>query len=317
VADNETTGTGKPVATDKVTYSGDADQNVQLVREVFVTGSEGSKTVIDPLYTGSVAGSAAFAPDNLPTASVGPGWNRRADPSNLGTTVGNTSGFDTNGSELLVLGVGTSTTGTYVVEGSADAGSTFRPIPVWRLGSNGLLTSLLNTSITPTANDILLVPTVGLRRVQLRTATTLGATMAHKWTGSLGNLPPGWIAPAPHNTGFDETGVSAQYTTTQTSTTIGPTVSSTQRMVVTAIQIQATGTVGGNVQVYFGTGAFSRGSSKPIFDGAFIPSATSDPGFAMTKPNGWVGAADEELKVTTSAAINKLTVTIWYYLIPA
>jgi hypothetical protein len=32
-----------------VTYSGDADQNVQLVRVVQVTGSEGSKTVVDQL----------------------------------------------------------------------------------------------------------------------------------------------------------------------------------------------------------------------------------------------------------------------------
>jgi hypothetical protein len=47
VADNETTGSNKAVATDKVTYSGDADQNVQLVRVVQVTGSEGSKTVVD------------------------------------------------------------------------------------------------------------------------------------------------------------------------------------------------------------------------------------------------------------------------------
>lgn len=47
MADNELTGTGKAVATDKVTYSGDADQNVQLTRIVQVTGSEGSKTVVD------------------------------------------------------------------------------------------------------------------------------------------------------------------------------------------------------------------------------------------------------------------------------
>lgn len=47
MADNETTGVGKAIATDKVTYSGDASQNVQLVKPVLVTGSEGSKTVID------------------------------------------------------------------------------------------------------------------------------------------------------------------------------------------------------------------------------------------------------------------------------
>lgn len=47
MADNETSGSGKAVATDKVTYSDDADQNVQIVRIVQVTGAEGSKTVVD------------------------------------------------------------------------------------------------------------------------------------------------------------------------------------------------------------------------------------------------------------------------------
>lgn len=36
-----------PVATDVVTHSGDANQNVQLMRPVLVTGTEGSKTVVD------------------------------------------------------------------------------------------------------------------------------------------------------------------------------------------------------------------------------------------------------------------------------
>jgi hypothetical protein len=47
VSDNELTGEGKAVATDKVTYSGDADQNIQLVRMVGVSGVEGSKIVLD------------------------------------------------------------------------------------------------------------------------------------------------------------------------------------------------------------------------------------------------------------------------------
>jgi hypothetical protein len=41
------TATNVPVATDVVTYSGDAGQNVQLTRIVQVTGAEGSKTVVD------------------------------------------------------------------------------------------------------------------------------------------------------------------------------------------------------------------------------------------------------------------------------
>jgi hypothetical protein len=38
---------GTGVATDKVTHSGDADQDVQLMRPVHVTGAEGSKTPVD------------------------------------------------------------------------------------------------------------------------------------------------------------------------------------------------------------------------------------------------------------------------------
>lgn len=46
MADNVETGTGVPVATDEVTYSGDTGKHVQLVRFVQVTGAEGSKTVV-------------------------------------------------------------------------------------------------------------------------------------------------------------------------------------------------------------------------------------------------------------------------------
>lgn len=53
MADNKTlpsTGTGTAnikVATDEVTYSGDSGVDVQLIRQVQVTGTEGSKTVVD------------------------------------------------------------------------------------------------------------------------------------------------------------------------------------------------------------------------------------------------------------------------------
>lgn len=49
MADNVAiTGSGSATAaSDQVTYSGDANVHVQLVRAAFVTGSEGSKTVVD------------------------------------------------------------------------------------------------------------------------------------------------------------------------------------------------------------------------------------------------------------------------------
>src|SRR6188768_2669817 len=48
-----------PVATDVVTHSGDANQNVQIIRPGHVTGSEGSKTIQDVTQsTGSAITSA-------------------------------------------------------------------------------------------------------------------------------------------------------------------------------------------------------------------------------------------------------------------
>lgn len=123
------------------------------------------------------------------------------------------------------------------------------------------------------------------------------------------------VAVVPHKVGYALASATAQYTTTQTSTTLGPTVSASQRMVVTSIQIQAGGTVAGAVQVYFGTAAYTRGTTPAVFDGEFAPSATSKPGYAQSPPVPYMGATDAELRVTTSAAINPLTVTIWYYLV--
>jgi hypothetical protein len=106
-----------------------------------------------------------------------------------------------------------------------------------------------------------------------------------------------------------------QTTTTQTGTDI-LTVTSGKKLVVTYCQIQVGGTTAGSVQIWFGATAdttYSRGTDRAIFDGEFAPSATLKPGFVCAPPTPWIGATDEELHLTTSAAINPLTVTVWYY----
>jgi hypothetical protein len=100
----------------------------------------------------------------------------------------------------------------------------------------------------------------------------------------------------------------AQYTTQQTSTALVD-ISGVQ-IVVTKIQIQAFGTAAFDLQVYFGTGAYSRGTSRAIFDGNFKPSSTSAPGFAMDGP--FIGSSGDDLRVTTSAA-GSVTINVWYY----
>jgi hypothetical protein len=109
------------------------------------------------------------------------------------------------------------------------------------------------------------------------------------------------------------TSETAQYTTTQTSTALVAGGAS-ERIVVTSIQIQVGGTTAGTLQVYFGTDAYSRGTNLAIFDGEFAPSATSKPGVVMQGP--FISATNgDDILVTTSAAINPLTVTVWYYIV--
>ena len=105
----------------------------------------------------------------------------------------------------------------------------------------------------------------------------------------------------------------AQYTTTQTSTVLVAGGAS-EKIVVTKVQIQAGGTTAGTVQLYFGTGAYSRGTSRAIFDGEFAPSSTLKPGVIMDGPF-IAGTNGDDLMVTDSAAINPLTITVWYYVI--
>lgn len=107
-----------------------------------------------------------------------------------------------------------------------------------------------------------------------------------------------------------ETGVSAQYSGA-ISEVLGPDVSATQRLHVSYLQLDWDGTQEGAVVVYFGTGDFVRGTSKVLFDGGGHPTANSRGGFVAAKPDGWLGAADEELRVT-SDAIDPLSVTVWY-----
>lgn len=105
----------------------------------------------------------------------------------------------------------------------------------------------------------------------------------------------------------------AQYTTTQTSAVLVAGGAS-EKIVVTKVQIQVGGTTAGTLQIYFGTGAYSRGTSRAIFDGEFAPSATLKPGVVMDGPF-ISGANGDDVLVTTSAAINPLTISIWYYVV--
>lgn len=104
----------------------------------------------------------------------------------------------------------------------------------------------------------------------------------------------------------------AQYTTTQTSTVLVAGGAS-EKIVVTKVQIQAFGTTAFDLQLYFGTGAFSRGTNRAVFDGTFKPSSTLAPGAILDGPF-IAGTNGDDLMVTTSAA-GSVTINVWYYVV--
>lgn len=124
------------------------------------------------------------------------------------------------------------------------------------------------------------------------------------------------VSIAPHialdGTPFDQTHEAAQYTATQTSTAL-VLGGASEKLVVTDVQIQAFGTTAFDLQLYFGTGAFVRGTNRAIFDGTFKPSSTSAPG-AILKGPFISGTLGDDLLVTTSAA-GSVTINVWYYVI--
>lgn len=113
--------------------------------------------------------------------------------------------------------------------------------------------------------------------------------------------------------------IAARYTTTQTGVAL-VTPPAGKRVVVVYYQIQAGGTTAGEVVVWFGASGdttYTRGTDIPVFDGEFAPSATLKPGVIAgvgdTQTPLAIGNVNDILRVTDSAAINPLTVTITYY----
>lgn len=120
---------------------------------------------------------------------------------------------------------------------------------------------------------------------------------------------------APHVVPGTLVNKTAQYTSTQNGVALW-TPASGKRIVVTSLQIQVGGTTAGTNQVWFGASgdtSYGRGTDAAIFDGEWAPSSTLKPGVVITPTVPWVGTTDYILRVTTSASINPLTVTVWGY----
>jgi len=103
------------------------------------------------------------------------------------------------------------------------------------------------------------------------------------------------------------------FSTTQTSVNLVAGTAS-QRIYVPRLVIATGGTTAGRVSIYWGTGAFTAGTSPTLFDGEFAPSTTSRPGCVIVAqiPPGGASAAADNLRITTSAAITVYVTLDWF-----
>ena len=237
-------------------------------------------------------------------AGSGPGFSIRVNPTNLATAVNSVSAFNVDGANSLTIGISTTTTGTFIIEGTVD--NTNWVTPEVFEGSQDLWVSAQN--ITPTAGRVYQVLTQGYRQIRLRTVTTLGATVQHFVTLSnaqqfLGGIDTG---PAQHNFGYVVRNFGTEYTTTQTGAAIW-TPTTGRRFVVTDFTISTGGTTAGIVTLWQGATAdttYNPGTDPVVFRGEFSPTATAKPGAVKSFAVPWVSSTvDHLLRITTSAAM--------------
>lgn len=237
-------------------------------------------------------------------AGSGPGFSIRMNPTNLGTAVNSASTFNIDGANSTTIAVSTTTTGTFIIEGTVDNINWVNPEvfdgaqDLWVSGQN----------ITPTAGRVYQVLTQGYRQVRMRTVTTLGATVQHFMTLSnaqqfLGGIDTG---PAKHNFGYLVRNFGTEYTTTQTGAAIW-TPTTGKKFVVTDFTISTGGTTAGIVTLWQGATAdttYNPGTDPVVFRGEFAPSANSKPGVVKTFSVPWMSSTvDHLLRITTSAAM--------------
>ena len=106
--------------------------------------------------------------------------------------------------------------------------------------------------------------------------------------------------------------IGVQYTTAQTSAVVLAGGAS-EKIVITRVQMQAYGTTAGTAILYFGTGAYSRGTSRSVFDGEFAPSTTLKPGVVLQGP--FIAGTNGDDILFTSVGNLSITLSIWYYVV--
>jgi hypothetical protein len=236
-------------------------------------------------------------------AGIGPGFAVRFNPANLGTAANSTSVIDVDGATTVTVAIGTTTTGTFILEASGD-GTNFFSVEAFDATQDLWVTS---QNLTPTAGRTYHLVAGGLRQIRLRTVTTLGATVAHFVNLSLSQQVIAGIdtgAP-PHNFGYTIVHKDGEYTTAQTTTALW-TPTTGKKFTVTDITISTGGTTSGIVTVFDSAAAtaYSAGTTPAIFRGEFAPSATAKPGAVKSFNVPYCSTTvNNRLHVTTSAAM--------------
>lgn len=163
IADGAALATAPKVGAVAMAYNGATDD---MLRTTTATDGHAANTITGALNVG-----------------VGPGWTRRFSPANLGTASNSAVTNDVNGAGTLALGIGTTTTGTMIIEVTAD-GTTWVTAVAYDIVS----AVFVSAAFTPTIGHVYLVSVNGMDQARIRTASTLGATVANVWTFSAGDV---------------------------------------------------------------------------------------------------------------------------------
>lgn len=229
---------------------------------------------------------------------------KRLDPAALGTAVNSASAVDVDGSSGATVSISTTTTGTFIIEGTGDNTNWFN-VEVFDIASDLWVSG---QSLTPTAGKVYGILCAGLRQIRVRTNATLGATVTHYWVldesqDFIAGIDTG---AAPHNFGYSNVHKDGEYSTQQTGTALW-TPASGKKFVVSDITITTGGTTSGIVTLWQGAVAdttYTAGTDPAVFRGEFAPSANSKPGVVKSFNIPYVSTtADHILRVTTSAAM--------------
>jgi hypothetical protein len=228
---------------------------------------------------------------------------KRVNPTALGTATNSASTVDVSGSCNVTVAISTTTTGTFVIEGTAD-NTNWGNIECFDVFAD---TWVSGTSITPTAGKVYSILAGGMRQVRIRTNATLGATVTHYFVLDqtqefIAGIDTG---PAPHNFGYALIHKDGEYSTQQTTTALW-TPATGKRFVITDLTISTGSTTSGIVTVYDAAAstAYSVGTTPAIFRGEFAPSANAKPGVVKSFNVPYYSAAvNNRVHITTSAAM--------------